>query len=202
MGGPRENLGRWRLPARPRDGGGGAEIRRRRPRGFSLCHQRPQRTESCGRDGADRAGQLTAMARWPNALMRTKDAIAFAVIVLGALLQPVVAMEGSETGFPEYDSAAACARSMPISSGTAQYIKPDESGLTERICIRDENEARDAARYLWADLPSDVQTHCRIVVKLSAPATVQYQSLHNCLEEMDSAQHQFAGEIPISVRKK
>ena len=57
MGEPRENLGRRRLAKRSRNPCAGAEIRRRRPRGVSLCHQRPQATEPRGCDGAHRTPQ-------------------------------------------------------------------------------------------------------------------------------------------------
>ncbi len=63
MGEPRENMGRGRLAKRSRDSGAGAEIRRRRPRGVSLCHQRPQATQPGRCDGADRAPQLLRKAR-------------------------------------------------------------------------------------------------------------------------------------------
>jgi hypothetical protein len=115
-----------------------------------------------------------------------------AILLVLALLvaRPVAAMEGSQTEFPEYDLAAACAKF---------------GDLAARTCARDENEARDASRYLWPDLPSDLQTHCLIAAKLIAGApfqSFQYRSLHNCLEEMAYDQHQYAGEIPLSIRKK
>ena len=59
MGEPSQDLGRWRLAARSRDRRAGAEIRHRRPRCLSLCHQRPQGTQPRGCDGAHRTGQLT-----------------------------------------------------------------------------------------------------------------------------------------------
>ena len=45
-------------PQRSRDRGAGAEIRRRRPRCLSLCHQRPQAAEPGRGDGAHRTGRL------------------------------------------------------------------------------------------------------------------------------------------------
>lgn len=115
-----------------------------------------------------------------------------ATMVALALLaaRPAAAMDGSQTDFPEYDLAALCGKFA------AKF-----GDLIARVCVRDENEARDAALYLWPDLPADVQTHCVIVAKLSVPATVQYQSLHNCLSEMSADQRQLGGEIPVSIRK-
>ena len=62
MGEPSQDLGRRRLAAGSRDRHAGAEIRRRRPRCLSLCHQRPQGAQPRGRDGAHRAGRLTRLS--------------------------------------------------------------------------------------------------------------------------------------------
>ena len=66
MGEPRENMGRRRLAKRSRDSRAGAEVRRRRPRGVSLCHQRPQGAKSGRCDGADRAGGVNEKLRLLN----------------------------------------------------------------------------------------------------------------------------------------
>ena len=60
MGESSQDLGGWRLSGRSLDGGGGAEIRRRRPRGFSLRHKRREAAEPGRSDGADRTGAVTA----------------------------------------------------------------------------------------------------------------------------------------------
>jgi hypothetical protein len=111
-----------------------------------------------------------------------------AALVLAA---PALALNGAPPGFPEYDSAAAC-----------EKLAAKFGDLTAGVCARDENEARDAAWHPWSDLPSDVQDHCLNVVELSAPAHMKYQSLYLCVKDMDYAQYQYAGEIPLSIRKK
>ena len=62
MGEAREDMGRWRLPARPRDCRA-APAGRGRPGGVSLCHQRGQGTQPGCRHGADRARWLIR-AHW------------------------------------------------------------------------------------------------------------------------------------------
>ena len=61
-------------PQGSRDGRAGAEIRRRRPRGFSLCHQRPQGAEPRGCDGADRTGEVIGRGDlvWSNVVVSAK----------------------------------------------------------------------------------------------------------------------------------
>jgi hypothetical protein len=120
--------------------------------------------------------------------------VLIAATALVALAGKVAHSQSLPPEFPEYGSAAACA-------GLAK-LATKFGDVTARVCARDENEARDASQYLWPDLPSDVQDHCLNVVELSAPAHMKYQSLHNCLEEMAYDQHQYAGEIPLSIRKK
>jgi hypothetical protein len=92
--------------------------------------------------------------------------------------------------FPEYDSAAACAKIDP---------KPD---AFSRLCIRLESEAMEGSQFRWSGPPSDLQTHCINVVALNAPSHVRHQSLHQCLNEMFYDQHEFDGDIPVSIRKK
>jgi hypothetical protein len=115
--------------------------------------------------------------------------IALAAVAL-TIASPALAVDGSPPEFPKYDSAAACAKIDP---------KPDSFS---RLCIRLESEAMEASQHLWSGLPSDLQTHCINVVALNAPAHVRYQSLHECLSELSYDQHEFDGDIPISIRKK
>jgi hypothetical protein len=99
-------------------------------------------------------------------------------------------MDGDPPGFPEYDSAAACAKLSGWGAATV------------RICTRNEGEARDAAIYLWPALSSDLQTHCVVVAQLTVPAHLRYGSLHSCLSTMAAGQRDLGGEIPLKTRKE
>jgi hypothetical protein len=88
---------------------------------------------------------------------------------LATIATPALAVDqakGSQTEFPEYDLAAACAK-----------LAAKFGDLAARTCARDENEARDASQYLWSDLPPDLQTHCLIVAKLIAGRSVSIVSI-------------------------
>ena len=102
-------------------------------------------------------------------------------------------MESDPPGFPEYDSAAACERVYAHNTNPAVM----------RVCIRNEDEFRDASLYLWSTLPSDLQTHCSIMAQVRARIPgVQYQTLHACLSSAADAQREEGGEIPAEIIKK
>jgi hypothetical protein len=114
-----------------------------------------------------------------------------ALILAGALATianpalPAAAMEGDPPGFLEYDPVASC------ESVYAHNPNP----AVMRVCIRNEDEFRDASLYLWSTLPSDLQTHCALVARVNARAAVQYQTLHACLSDTAAAQREEGGEF-------
>jgi hypothetical protein len=117
--------------------------------------------------------------------------------LVGALLclviSPVAAMEGDPPGFPQVNWVEACLRVAQAFGGNV--------GATERVCTTNEGDAREAALYLWPSLPPDLQAHCvRVAERIDVH--LRYQSLHNCLSELESYQRQYGGEIPASVRQK
>jgi hypothetical protein len=111
----------------------------------------------------------------------------YLAVAIGAS-SPAFAMDSDPPGFPNVDPVVAAARA-------------GITGATARWLVTEENNAREAALATWPELPSDVQTHCVIVAKLSVPEHILYQSLYNCLSELAYRQHELGGEIPLSIRK-
>jgi len=111
---------------------------------------------------------------------------------------PALAVDGDPPGFPNdlADFSAACQRLAD------RIPNPESSKLQLNVCVQAEEEARDASKYLWTLLPSDMQTYCAIYAKINANNFVKYQTLHDCLEELASSQHDVGGELPLSYRKE
>jgi hypothetical protein len=109
-----------------------------------------------------------------------------------ALAFPAAAMEGDPPGFPEYDPVAGC------ESVYAHNPNP----AVMRVCIRNEDEFRDASLYLWSTLPPDLQTHFTIMAQVNGRVAVQYQTLHACLSAAADGQREEGGEIPAEIIKK
>jgi hypothetical protein len=109
-----------------------------------------------------------------------------------ALAFPAAAMEGDPPGFPEYDPVAGC------ESVYAHNPNP----AVMRVCIRNEDEFRDASLYLGSTLPPDLQTHCTIMAQVNGRVAVQYQTLHACLSAAADGQREEGGEIPAEIIKK
>jgi hypothetical protein len=112
---------------------------------------------------------------------------------------PAIALEGDPPGFPDdlADFSSACKR-------LANHNNPDpeSSKMLLNRCVQDEEEeARDASKYLWTLLPPDMQTYCAIYAQINGNNLVKYQTMHACLEQLASSQHEVGGELPLSYRK-
>jgi hypothetical protein len=122
-------------------------------------------------------------------------------MTLAALLfaSPVLALDGDPPGFPDdlADFSSACQH-------FANHNNPDSesSKMVLNSCVQNEEEARDASKYLWTILPPDMQTYCTIYAKINRNNLVKYQTMHVCLETLASEQHEVGGELPLSYRKK
>jgi hypothetical protein len=119
----------------------------------------------------------------------------YAVLFALCLASPAHAGNGDHYEFPNdlSDFHSSCKRFGANES--AEVAK-----MSINWCIQLETEARDSARYFWADLPLSAEFFCAAEAKINANNLVKYQTLNACVQELAVEQHAIGGELPLSYQ--